>query len=196
MSVLDKIIALDQSLLIYLNNLGSPYWDVFWLNITRQYHWTPLFVLMLFLIFKVYGVKKGFIILLIATVLVAFTDQFVNLIKHTFERLRPNNEPGVKEFIRIIQPLHSFSFVSGHATNSVANTVFVYLLLKNRFKYTWLFFIWPLVFSYSRIYLGVHYPIDIISGALLGLVLGYGFYRICLFVLGKVGDPKKVKHTP
>jgi undecaprenyl-diphosphatase len=188
MSIFDKIIALDKSVLIYLNNLGSEKWDGFWLTITYQYNWIPLFVLMLFLIFKVYGLKKGLIILGIAAILVAFTDQFVNLIKHVFERLRPNNDPIVKNLIRIAYSPHSFSFVSGHATNSTANTVFISLLLKKHFKYAWLFFAWPLVFAYSRIYLGVHYPIDVLVGALLGLILGFGFYKICLFTLKKVNS--------
>ncbi len=191
MSILDQLIGLDKSALIYLNNLGSPKWDTFWLFITNQYNWIPLFILMLFLIFKVYGLKKGLLILLIAAVLVAFTDQFVNIIKHTFGRLRPNNDPSVKNLIRILYSPHSFSFVSGHATNSMANTVFIYLLLKKHFKYVWLFFIWPLVFAYSRVYLGVHYPIDILTGALLGMCLGYGFYKICFFVLAKINTPKE-----
>ncbi len=188
MSVIDKIIALDKSTLVYLNNLGNPYWDAFWLAVTHQYNWIPLFIFMFFLIFKAYGFKKGLIIILLTAVFVAFTDQFVNLIKHTFERLRPNNDPSVKELIRIAYAPRSFSFVSGHATNSTANTLLVYLLLKKHFKYTWLFFVWPLIFAYSRIYLGVHYPIDVLVGALLGILLGFGFYKICLFTLKKVNS--------
>lgn len=191
MSVLDKIIDLDQSLLIYLNNLGSPFWDGFWITITRQYHWIPLFILMLYLIFRAYGLKKGLIILGFAALLVAFTDQFINLFKHVFERLRPNNDPSVKDLIRVLQQPHSFSFVSGHATNSMASTVFVYLLLKKQFNYTWLFFIWPLIFAYSRIYLGVHYPLDVLVGAFLGMGLGFGFYKVTLFALAKIAVPKK-----
>ena len=186
MSLLYKIISLDKSLLIYLNNLGSERWDALWLAITHQYNWIPLFALMLFLIFKIYGLKKGLIILVIAAILVAFTDQFVNLIKHTFGRLRPNNDPTVKSLIRVLHQPHSFSFVSGHATNSTANTVLIYLLIKKHFKYAWLFFVWPLVFAYSRIYLGVHFPIDILTGALLGVGLGFGFYKMSLFLLSKV----------
>lgn len=190
MSVLDKIIAIDQSVLIYLNNLGSPKWDSFWQIITNQFNWLPIFILMFFLLFKVYGLKKSLVIILIASVLVAFTDQFVNFIRHIFERVRPNNDPSVQNLIRILKSPRSFSFVSGHATNSTANTLFVYLLLKNHFKYIWLFFAWPLLFAYSRIYLGVHYPIDVLSGVLLGLILGYGFYRICLLVLTKFDKSK------
>jgi len=188
MSFINQLINLDKSALIYLNNLGSEKWDGFWLVITHQYNWIPLFALMLFLIFKIYGLKKGLIILLFAAVLVAFTDQFVNLIKNTFGRLRPNNDPTVKNLIRIAYSPHSFSFVSGHATNSTANTVFIYMLLKKHFKYVWLFFVWPLVFAYSRIYLGVHYPIDVVAGALIGIGLGFGFYKITLFALAKVNS--------
>jgi len=186
MSILDKIISTDKSVLIYINNLGSPHWDGFWLNITQSYNWIPLFMLMLLLIFKVYGLKKGLVVLCIADGLIAFTDQFVNLMKYSFERIRPNDDPSMKDLMRVLTQPHSFSFVSGHAANSMANTTFIYLLLKKHVKYAWLFFIWPLFFSYSRIYLGVHYPIDILTGTLLGIFLGFVSYKISLLILARV----------
>jgi len=186
MNTIQSILDLDKRIFIYLNNLGSIKWDGFWLAITNQFYWIPFFALLLYFVFKVYGLKKTLIILLITAVLVTFTDQFVNLIKHTVQRVRPNNDPSVNKLIRILIHPHSFSFVSGHATNSFANTTFLYLLLRKKIKYIFLIFSWPIIFTYSRIYVGVHYPIDLITGMMIGITLGIIFYKITLYILKKV----------
>ena len=123
--------------------------------------------------------------MVIIALLVTFSDQFVNFIKNYFERLRPNRDPSINELIRIVKNSADFSFVSGHATSSVAVSLFMYLSLKGHYKNTLLFFIWPLLFAYSRIYVGVHYPIDIICGTLLGFIIGYLFYGLSLRILQK-----------
>lgn len=185
MTLLDKIIRADQELFIYLNGLGTEKWDVFWMIITNQFSWIPLFLLFLFLIYKSYGWKRLFLFLVIIALLVTFSDQFVNFIKNYFERLRPNNDPSINKLIRIVKSSADFSFVSGHATTSVAVSLFMYLTLKAHYKYTLLFFIWPLLFAYSRVYVGVHFPTDIFCGALLGTLIGSLFYLLSLKVLEK-----------
>jgi len=117
--------------------------------------------------------------------LVTFSDQFVNFIKDYYGRLRPNNDPSINEMIRILKRPSSFSFVSGHSTTSFAVTTFMILTLKKFYKYPHLLLIWPILFAYSRIYIGVHYPVDIFVGMLLGIIEGIVFYRISIAFLRK-----------
>jgi len=183
LTFLDKIVRIDKELFVYLNALGNENWDGFWMIVTNQFSWIPLFLLFLILIYKSYGWKKLLILMVIIALLIAFSDQFVNFIKNYFGRFRPNRDSSINEYIRIVKNSAGFSFVSGHATSSVAVTLFIHFTLKNYFKYTLLFFIWPLLFAYSRIYVGVHFPIDIFFGALLGVLIGLIFYRLSLKIL-------------
>ncbi len=186
MTFLEKIINNDKELFIYLNSLGNENWDTFWLAITNTLSWTPLFLLFLYLIFKAFGWKKGLVFLLLTAILVAFSDQFANLIKNTFERLRPLKDPSINQYIRILKNSGGYSFYSAHAATSTTITVFMYLTLKKYYNYTFLFFIWPLLFAYSRIYVGVHFPTDIIIGAIVGFLIGIIYYHLSLFVLKKI----------
>ena len=100
-------------------------------------------------------------------VLVTFSDQFTNFIRGVFERLRPNNDPEIKDVLRTLIRPQSYSFVSGHATTSTVVTVFIILLLKKYVRYIKILVLFPLIFAYSRLYLGVHFPIDILVGLLM-----------------------------
>jgi len=186
LTFLDKIIQYDKALFVYLNGLGNEHWDAFWMTTTNQLSWIPLYVLFLFLLFRSFGWKKGLALLILTAVLVTFSDQLTVFIKNTTERLRPNRDPEINDIIRIIKNNKSFSFVSGHATTSTAISLFMHLTLKKYYKYTLLFFIWPLLFAYSRIYIGVHFPIDVTAGAILGILIGYIFYQISLKILAKM----------
>lgn len=190
MTFLDKIIQYDKELLVFLNGLGSENWDAFWMFITNQFSWLPLYVLFLVLIFKALGWKKGLALVLLTAVLVTFSDQLTVFIKNYTERLRPNRDPEINQIIRIVKNNKSFSFLSGHATTSTAISLFMHLTLKKYYKYTILFFIWPILFAYSRIYIGVHFPIDVTAGALLGLLIGFVFYKLSLKLLMKIDDKK------
>ncbi|WOC40337.1 phosphatase PAP2 family protein [Polaribacter sp. HL-MS24] len=176
--MIDIIIQKDKELLVFLNNLGTEQWDPFWLAITNQLHWAPLFIFVFFLVIKSKGWKRGGFIIFCMILLVAFSDQFVNLIKDSTERLRPNNDIAIQSLLRTFIRPQSFSFLSGHATTSTFFTVFTILLLKDHFKYMYLMCVFPLLFSYSRLYLGVHFPIDISLGILTGIVLGRLYFLL------------------
>lgn len=184
--MLKYIIEKDQELLIFLNSLGTTYWDSFWLLATDKLAWIPLYLIILILLFRFYGWKKTLGILLIVTLLITFSDQFVNFIKFSFQRLRPNNDPAINSVIRVVKNVGGYSFVSGHATTSFAVATFLIASLRKNFKPIYLILVWPILFMYSRIYLGVHYPIDVSLGLILGIIIGLAFYRFSLFALPKI----------
>lgn len=186
MNFLENIIQKDKELLIFFNAFGNESSDFFWLIITNQFSWIPLFLVLFYLIFRSYGWKQLLALLIISSILVTFSDQFVNFIKNFFERLRPNNDPSINEIIRIVKNSRGYSFVSGHATTSTAVSVFIYLTLKRYYKHILFIFFWPLLFGYSRIYVGVHFPIDVLSGYLLGVLIGIIFYKLSLQILKKI----------
>ncbi|AQS93321.1 phosphatase PAP2 family protein [Polaribacter sp. BM10] len=177
-----NIIQKDKELLIFLNNLGNEYWDPFWLTVTDQRNWIPLFFLIMFLVIKKFGWKKGGFVLLAMIILVAFSDQFTNLIKNSVQRIRPNNDITIKYQLRTLISPQSFSFMSGHATTSTFFTVFVILLLKDAYKYVYFLLLFPMIFAYSRLYLGIHYPIDILVGILIGIT----FAKIYFYLFNKL----------
>lgn len=176
--MLEKLGKLDVELFVYLNGLGSVTYDNLWLIITKQFYWTPIFLVLIYFIYKKIGTKQCLYLLLFIAVLLLFTDQTCNFVKNTVQRLRPCNNIDIKSFIRIVQVRNSYSFFSGHAANTMAVAMFLYLILKRYFKYFGLIFFWPLIFAYSRIYLGLHYPGDILAGYLAGAIFGFLLFLV------------------
>lgn len=175
---MEQLIQLDKELFIFLNGLGSEPFDAFWLIITKQLYWTPFFIAVFYLLQRKIGWKNLGIILLFIAVLITFTDQITNLFKNHFQRIRPCYNEEISGIIRVVKSSKTYSFFSGHAANSMASTMFIFLLIRKYYKYTYLLFIFPLIFAYSRIYLGLHFPSDILTGYLFGGSLGFGFYKI------------------
>ncbi len=176
--MLEKVVDLDKQVFVFLNGLGSPTFDTLWLLITKQFNWTPFFLLLAYLLQKKIGWKNLGISVLFIAVILLIGNETVELCKVTFQRLRPCNDPEIKDIIRIVHQSDTFSFFSGHATNSMATMTFIYLILRKHYKYTFLIFLYPLIFAYSRIYLGVHFPTDIITGYTFGAIFGYLFYKL------------------
>ena len=183
--ILEQLINLDKELFLFLNGLGSEQFDGFWEIITKQIYWSPLFIGVFYLIQKKVGWKGLGIIILFLAALITFTDQITNLFKYSFERLRPCNNPEFDGIMREVITRKSFSFFSGHASNSFATTTFVVLIIRNYYKHTYLLYLFPLIFAFSRIYLGLHYPGDILAGYVAGGIFGFGCYKLYLFLGNK-----------
>jgi undecaprenyl-diphosphatase len=189
--MIDKILQLDRQIFVYLNSLGSEKYDGLWLFITSQFNWFPIFLLIGYLLFKNLGWRHTLMVIIIISFLIALTDQTTNLFKNGFQRLRPGNDPDLAQLIRAIQIRKSFSFISGHASNSMASAMFLYLVLKPYLKYMGLIFLWPLIFAYSRIYLGLHYPLDILCGYIWGITTAFLMWQVYKFSRDKFFPKQK-----
>lgn len=183
--MLDQLLQYDKELFIYLNNFGSETWDSLWLVITNKLSSAPLYAVLLVLIYKKFGWKAVLYLVFIVAAMITFTDQIANVFKHSVLRPRPCNVEGIKEITRFVAPrCGRYGFFSGHASNSMAVAIFAGLLLRPYFRnLIILLLIWSLVVSYSRIYVGVHYPLDIICGLTFGGLSGYGFYKLYKYLL-------------
>ncbi len=176
--MLEKVISLDKELLVFLNGLGSESWDGLWLVITKQLNWAPIFLLVFYFLQKKIGWKNfGYYVLFMA-VMILICDQTANLFKYSFERLRPCNDAEINGIIRLVKTSSSYSFFSGHAANSMASTVLTFMVLKRYYKHAYLLFLFPLIFAYSRIYLGLHFPSDILTGYAFGAIAGFMGYKL------------------
>lgn len=176
--MLEKILQWDRETFVYLNSLGIEQYDVFWYTITNISTWVPLYILFGFLLFELYPKKKALAMTISVLFLVFFIITLTDLTKEVVARLRPNNEADINTLIRILKSPTNFSFFSGHAASSFSITTLMFLFLRRKSKWTILFYIWPIIFCTSRIYVGVHYPVDIIVGALVGIASSLIVYMI------------------
>lgn len=176
--MLERLLEWDKDTFIYLNNLGVDDHDWFWTTVTNFPTWIPLFLFFIVLVFIKYPKHEALWVLLTVTLLIVFISVATDVTKNYFARLRPNNDPGINTLIRILKQPGTYSFFSGHAASSFSITTLVVLFLRKRFKWAWLFFIWPLLFAASRIFVGVHYPLDIIVGTLVGISSAVLFYKL------------------
>lgn len=169
---------LDQQLLLFLNSANSPFWDKIMWVISLKLVWAPLYLAILIYIGLKYK-RKFWVIVLFIIAAVVLTDQTSNLFKHGFQRLRPCHEPSLEGLVHLVNGYCAgrYGFVSGHAANSFNVALLSLMFIKKRW-FSISIVIWAAVVGYSRIYLGVHYPGDVLCGSILGIIIGYGIYKL------------------
>ncbi len=181
MEWLQNIIELDKELFLYLNSFHTSFWDTIMLMITRKETWVPLYLIIVYFFIKNYRSKSVLVILFLALTVIA-SDQISVLIKESVQRLRPVYEPSIEHLVHnVFRKGGLHGFVSSHAANMFAIFGFTSLIFKNR-SYLFLMLFWAVVISYSRIYAGVHYPLDILGGAILGWLIAYAMYKLMMFI--------------
>lgn len=184
-SILDKFVAWDRSLFKVINkDWANSLFDVVMPFLRTPTHWVPLYLFLL--VFVLLNFRKNrfwWIIFFISTV--GMTDMIgTNVFKYGFARIRPCNNPEMFEYLRLLVVCPSgYGFTSNHAANHFGMATFLFITFRHLFK-NWMFlaFFWAAAICYAQIYVGVHYPTDIIGGAMLGILMGsltgYGFEKI------------------
>jgi undecaprenyl-diphosphatase len=185
--MIEQLLEYDTALFLLLNNLGSTTWDGLWLAITNKLTFIPLYAVLLFLLYKKFGAKSLLILVVVIALMITFTDQITNVFKRGFERPRPCGESDLIDQMRFIAVrCGKYGFFSGHSSNSMAVAVFSGLLLKPYYKkLIFILLFWSAVVAYSRIYVGAHYPLDILCGLSFGAISGFLFYKLSLYLLNR-----------
>ncbi len=181
--MIEEVLKLDSKLFLYLNNLGSPKFDSFWTTLSKIEANILMYSFLICLFFYVQKIRPKFLnifyLIFVIALMITITDQGANLFKDSFQRLRPCYNESIKDSLRLVKENcgGKYGFFSAHASNSFSLAIFFGLLLKNRIRYIILItIVYASLISYSRIYLGVHFPIDIIIGSSFGLCVGFIMY--------------------
>jgi undecaprenyl-diphosphatase len=186
MAMLEYLKAIDSDLFLAINGAHSSFFDFIMFWASDKWIWIPLYVFFAYLLFKHYG-KRAWILILMAGIAIVFSDLSSTLLfKDVFQRPRPCHEPALEGIIHLIngQCGGQYGFISSHASNSFALATFLALLLGKKIRFfTPLIIIWALLLCYSRVYLGVHYPGDVIVGAILGAGIGSAIFVLTRILL-------------
>lgn len=183
---MEEIILEDKQAMIFLNNLGSSTFDPFWILVSEKWFWIPLYVIFLYFLYKNFNKKSLFYILLFVALGITASDQIANIFKFGFERLRPCHDPSLEGLLREVKCGGKFGFYSAHSSNSFFVATYLTILLGKKIKQLpYFLFIWAAIVAYSRVYLGMHFPGDIIVGAIMGILLALFFGTLARKVIKK-----------
>jgi len=178
---------LDTQLFIFLNSINSSFWDKIMWWISGSKSWIPMYaIIIIYIIYKFRW--KAIVSLIFIAIVVTLADQIsVHGFKEIFQRLRPCHTPELKDIVHLVNNKcgGKYGFVSSHAANTFAVAFFLSKLFKHKY-FSIFIFIWATIVSYSRIYLGVHFPFDVLGGAALGSLIGYLVYLLHNFTLHKL----------
>lgn len=188
---MEDLKQLDWDLMLILNDWGNDTVDLIFNIITYKYYAIPLYLYLLFLLYKKLSTRDLVIALCTIAILVAASDQLAVLFKNTWiQRYRPFKEPALDGLIsKVGESGGTYGFYSGHASNAMALAVYLWHMFKKSHKtLVILLFVWAVAVAYSRVYLGVHYPGDVLMGMFMGSIIGWLCYRLYAFA--------KAKYTP
>lgn len=183
---MEELIHFDRQSFLFLNGLGSPPFDNFWILMSGKWFWIPLYVIFLYILYKNFKFRNLVFILVFIAIGLTISDQLAGIFKSGIMRLRPCHDPELIEKMRVVACGGKYGFYSSHASNSFFIATFLSILLKNKIKwFPYFMFFWASVVSYSRIYLGVHFPLDVVFASCVGFLLGGLFATLAKNVISK-----------
>ena len=188
--MLEKLVQLDRQTFLFLNGLGTETWDGFWMFMTDTISAVPLYAVLLFLTYRFFGLKRTLLILVAVALLITCTDQLSNFFKYGVQRLRPCHDPDISGVMRLVKSYcgGKYAYFSAHAANSFAVASFFALLFQGKIRFLRVFLIiWASLVAYSRIYIGVHFPLDVLTGMFVGVFFGWVFSKLAIFAFHKFG---------
>jgi len=165
---------------LWLNQFHHDWLDPIMFQMSKTQFWVPLHLLLIYLIFKRYE-AKAWLLLACTALVILFSDQLTStFMKPLFERLRPSHEPTLQGLVHLVNDYKGgrYGFASSHAANTFGVAMLMFLSLRAYYRYAGLIFLWATLVSYTRIYLGVHYPGDIITGGVIGACAGWAGYLL------------------
>lgn len=170
-----EIVNVDKEIFLLINQgLSNPFFDWLLPILRNPFTWAPLYLFLIIFFIKHYG-KMGIIIVLCTLANFGISDAVSShLVKKNIERVRPCNDVEFKDQVKLrVRCGSGYSFTSSHATNHFAMAFFWIVLFRRKWKHIlWLGILWASLISFSQIYVGVHYPFDILGGAILGAAIG------------------------
>lgn len=195
--MLDALITADQQLFLLLNDLHQPWLDPIMNWITGRKEWIPFYALLFGWIFWKYR-WQGLWVAFFIGITIGLADQFASTFcKPFFGRLRPCHEPNIAAAVHLVHGCGGkYGFISSHAANTFGLAAFLSLVGGKEVKWLRWIFLWAAVVSYSRIYVGVHYPADIIIGGLSGIFWGWVSYQGYCWLPPKVRKVSGINPKP
>ncbi|MBO7231024.1 MAG: phosphatase PAP2 family protein [Bacteroidaceae bacterium] len=181
---LSTLLNIDQYLLLSLNGSDSLFWDGCMLVYTSMAVWMPLAFVLLCVLLKNNNIRDFFLLVVLVAVVATLTDTISSgICKPFFERWRPTNDPVLMYAVDVVNETRGgrYGFTSSHAANSFGIATFIMLLIRNR-ALSCSLIIWASMNAFTRIYLGVHYPGDILAGTLIGVLVGFAMYRLYVYI--------------
>ena len=182
--MIEEILKLDSKLFLYLNNLGTSKFDIFWISLSKIEANILMYLFLILLFFYIQKIRPKLIYIFyfffVIALMITITDQGANIFKDSFQRLRPCYNESIIDSLRLVKENcgGKYGFFSAHASNSFSLAIFFGLLFINRIRYIIMItIVYASLISYSRIYLGVHYPIDIFFGGFFGIFVGFVMYN-------------------
>lgn len=176
--MIEQLLEIDKSIFLWLNSFHSPFWDKFFLIYTNSKSWIPVILLMVVMLFKTFSLRTALIYFVLIGASVGLCDFIASgIMKPNFERLRPCHD-FLEEMTLVGNCGGMYGFASSHAANSFGLfSGFSSAFKGNKFVF-WGLLIWACLMAYSRVYIGVHHPGDIIVGAFIGIVVPKFFFYI------------------